>query len=149
MALSWDEARLVVSCGELPDERERSKWPDDVIVCTLRPEEADDPETIETVRDFVFERTLQARHDRLEELLDPDAALPEPDVAEPPEGADSEVAEREARFLGHLRDSGASGEGTGDPDASGDPFAPGAWERGAWPDVAAGAGALLYVGHVN
>lgn len=144
MALSWDEARLVVSCGELPGEEERASWPDDVIVCALRPEEVDDPDTVETVRDFVFERTLQARRDRVEELLDPDATLPEPDVTEPVEGAGSEAAEREARFLGLLREAGVGGA-----EGAGDPCAPGAWERGMWLDAAGGTGARLFVGHVD
>lgn len=144
MALGWDEARLFVSCGELPSEEERASWPDDVIVCALRPEEVDDPDTVETVRDFVFERTLQARRDRVEELLDPDAALPEPDVTEPVEGSDSEAAEREARFLELLREAGVGIEKD-----EGDPYAPGAWERGMWLDAASGTGVRFFVGHVD
>ncbi|WP_455138480.1 hypothetical protein [Thermophilibacter sp.] len=150
MALRWDEARLVVTCGEMPSEEERDSWGDDFILCTLRPEEVDDPETIQTVRDFVFERTLQARRDRLEELLDPDAGLPEPEATEPPEGAGSEAAEREEHLLESLRSAegdGGDGGGAGFDDL-GLP-ADGSLERGMWLEGGSGTGARIFVGHVE
>lgn len=145
MALRWDEARLVVTCGEEPSEEERAEWGDDVILCSLRPEEVDDPEMVETVREFVLERTIQARRDEIEELLDPDARIPEPEATEPPEGAGSEAAEREARFLERLLEApdGDAGGGRWDPPADGLPG------YGAWLGDAAGTGARLYIGRVE
>ena len=145
MALRWDEARLVVTCGEAPSEEERAEWPDDVILCALRPEEVDDPETVRTVREFVLERTLQARRDGIEELLDPDARIPEPDATEPVEGADSEAARREDLLLERLLEAPADGIG----DDGWYPPADGAAGRGMWLGDAAGTGARFYIGRVD
>lgn len=144
MALVWEEAGLAVTCGGVPSEEERASWPDDLVLCALLPEEADDPETIETIRDFVLERTLEARRTAVEELLAPGARLPEPAETESGAEGDPEAAARERRLAAALSEP-LDGERDAGWEASGDAGR----ARDPWLEGCGGTGVRLFIRRVE
>ena len=75
MALRWEEAGVIVTCG---DPRTLEEAPDDAIVIALKPEEADEPETIESVRNLVLDRTIERRRRILSDVYELGLSMPEP-----------------------------------------------------------------------
>ena len=75
MALHWEEARVIVTCGDM---RELGEVPGDAIVLTLKPEEVDDPEAIEAVRNLVLDRTIERRRQVLSDVYELGLSMPEP-----------------------------------------------------------------------
>lgn len=56
MALYWPEARLAVACGEVRGGAAEAM--PGTLVMTMRPEQADDPEFAEAIRQLIMARTL-------------------------------------------------------------------------------------------
>lgn len=89
MALYWPDERVAVSCGEPGEE-----LPADVLLVSMRAEQATDPEFVETVRDIVMGRSLARRNELLAELIEEGSALPVPEGDTPP--ADDATPEERA-----------------------------------------------------
>ena len=145
MALHWEEAREVVTFGDM---REMGEATDDAIVVALRPDEASDPETVEAVRNLVLDRTIERRRRVISDAYELGTTLPDPTVEpERGEGAD-ERAEAERRLLEVL------GEHDGEADASDldDDWVGGRAplsEAGLWLGGEPGRGVRIFISHVE
>lgn len=98
MALHWEEARVIVSCGEPGDLEVTAE--DDAIVILLRPEEVNEFEAIETIRNLVLDRTIERRRQTLSDVYELGTSLPEPLFDG--EDKDDEVSAAERTFLENL-----------------------------------------------
>lgn len=101
MALRWDEASMIVTCGKLD---ELGDGADDSTVIRLRPGEASDPDVLEAVAGWVVERTMSRR--RAAGALG--YSLPDPAIDD--EGLDEEAAAAERALLDSLRERGRAYE---------------------------------------
>ena len=142
MALRWEEAGVIVTCG---DPRTLEEAPDDAIVIALKPEEADEPETIESVRNLVLDRTIERRRRILSDVYELGLSMPEPVQEEL--GSDAEEARQaEQSLLESLR------EHDDEEDASdrdwGDAYPP-LTERGLWLGGEPGGGVRIFISHVE
>lgn len=148
MALHWEEAKVIVTCGSPKDLEE---VPEDAIVITLKPEEADDPEAIEAVRNLVLDRTIEQRRRWIDKIHASGSLLPDPLVEGAEEGGDGEASEAERRFLDALRERDKIEEGQGDPDDA--DFWDGAPSPAAMSNLmlgeGGGRGVRVFIGHVE
>ena len=116
MALYWPEARLAVECAEVRGHT-AEKTPG-VLVITMRPEQADDPEFAEAVRSLIMARTLERERDVLEGL----SGWREDQGTRHGSGNETEddedrLADAEKRFEERLMDAETGPEGTTGDDA--------------------------------
>lgn len=101
MSLHWEEAKVIVTCGGAKDLED---VPEDAIVITLKPEEADDPEAVEAVRNLVLDRTIEQRRRTISKFYEEGTSMPEPLVeGGAAEGGQDEASEAERRLLEALR----------------------------------------------
>ena len=116
MALRWDEAKVIVVCGS---PRDVAEIPEDAIVITLKPEEMDDPEAVEAIRNLLLDRTIEYRQKMIDKMFDLGATLPDP-IEEAPLGESGEEARAaEQRLLEALRkreEESGTGESRGGED---------------------------------
>lgn len=126
MALYWPEARVVVRCEGSTEWGE--EWPPGVIVIAMRPEQADDVDFIETIRDLVIDRTIERRRLMLDYIFESGDQMPEPRGGELREGVEpTEADEAESRLKRHLIED-AGGPQDDDRDDAGEKDAgPEAW----------------------
>lgn len=142
MALRWEEAGVIVTCG---DPRALEEAPGDAIVIALRPEEVDEPETIESVRNLVLDRTIERRRRILSDVYELGISMPDPVQEEL--GDDSEEARQaEQLLLESLKEHGDE-EDAGDRDWD-DAYPPLA-ERGLWLGGEPGGGVRIFISHVE
>ena len=148
MSLHWEEAKVIVTCGSPKDLEE---VPEDAIVITLKPEEADDPEAIEAVRNLVLDRTIEQRRRMIDKIHASGSLLPDPLVEGAEEGGDEEASEAERRFLDALRERDKIEEGPSDPDDT--DFWDGAPSPAAMSNLmlgeGGGRGVRVFIGHVK
>ena len=126
MALHWEEARVIVTCG---NPRELGEVPDDVIVIAVKPEEVEDPDAIESVRNLVLDRTIEWRKKVINEAYELGTSMPDP-LVEDSDGLSGEAADAERSLLEALREREDDVEDEGD-DVWGDPYRP-LSESGLW-----------------
>ena len=142
MALRWEEAGVIVTCG---DPRTLEEAPDDAIVIALKPEEADEPETIESVRNLVLDRTIERRRRILSDVYELGLSMPEPVQEEL--GSDAEEARQaEQSLLESLREHDDE-EDASDRDC--DDAYPPLTERGLWLGGEPGGGVRIFISHVE
>lgn len=145
MALHWEEARVIVTCGGLGEVGDA---PDDTIVIALKPEEVDEPETVEAVRNLVLDRTIERRQQILSDVYALGVSMPDPTVEEGEEDAE-EATSAERTLLENLREREGEDEGdAGDEDdwAGGRPPVT---EGGLLFGADAGRGVRIFISHVE
>lgn len=150
MSLYWEEAKVVVTCG---GHKDLDEVPEDAIVIVLKPEEADDPEAVEAVRNLVLDRTIEQRQRVVSKIYEGGSSLPEPLIrGGATEGDQDEAPDAEKRFLEALRARGAAGktddESLGDSNFWGDPTSPLAMGDLLFGEDA-GKGVRIFIGHVE
>ena len=145
MALHWEEARVIVTCGGLGEVGDA---PDDTIVIALKPEEVDEPETVEAVRNLVLDRTIERRQQILSDVYALGVSMPDPTVEEGEEDAE-EVTSAERTLLENLRER--EGEDEGDAGAEDDWTGgrPSVAESGLLLGADAGRGVRIFISHVE
>lgn len=142
MALRWEEAGVIVTCG---DPRTLEEAPDDAIVIALKPEEADEPETIESVRNLVLDRTIERRRRILSDVYELGLSMPEPVQEEL--GSDAEEARQaEQSLLESLREHDDEEDAS---DRDWDDAHPPLTERGLWLGGEPGGGVRIFISHVE
>lgn len=144
MALHWEEARVVVTCGEAGG---LEGLPEDALVIVLKPEEVDDPEAISSIRNLVLDRTIERRRQTLSEVYELGTSLPHPLF----EGEDreDEVSSAERAFLENvLAHEDACGDGDDDRVPWDDPEL-NAMESGLTLGGAPGSGVRIFIGRVE
>lgn len=146
MALHWDEARVIVTCEELSNLGE---VPDDAIVVTLKPEEVQEPEAIEAVRNLVLDRTIERRRRVLNDIYELGVSMPEPTL-EQTEGCPENIAEAERTLVESLREDTEDESGervTSDRDWPDTDLPLG--EGGLWLGRETGNGVRIFISHVE
>lgn len=141
MALHWEEARVIVTFG---DVSEVGEVPDDAIVLTLKPEEAEEPETIEAVRNLVLDRTIERRRQMINEAYELGTSMPEP-ILKDAGDASEEVAQAERSLLESLRDREEDVAGRDWGEAGPSAFD----ESGLWLGGDAGGGVRIFISRVE
>lgn len=144
MALHWEEARVIVTCGDM---RKMGEVPDDAIVLTLKPEEVGEPETIEAVRNLVLDRTIEQRHQVLSDIYELGGSMPDP-VIEESEDDSPEAAEAERALLESLKEREDEVDDELDDErdwAARSPLA----EGGLWLGGDGGRGVRIFISHVE
>lgn len=145
MALHWEEARVIVTCGDM---RGLGEVPDDAIVLTLKPDEVDDPEAVEAVRNLVLDRTIERRRQVLSDVYELGLSMPEP-VTDEAEGEPDEAALAEQRLLENLREREEDvDDDLGDEHDWVGPR-PSLSEGGLWLGADAGRGVRIFISHVE
>ncbi len=150
MSLHWEEAKVIVTCGGTKD---LDGAPEDAIVITLKPEEADDPEAVEAVRNLVLDRTIEQRRRTISKYYEEGASMPEPLVeGGTAEGDQDEASEAERRLLEALRARGSADDEDAGPLDDSD-FWSGISSPTAMGDMllgeGAGRGVRIFIGHVE
>lgn len=148
MALHWEEARVIVTCGAAADLDVTAE--EDAIVILLKPEEVNEPETIEAVRNLVLDRTIERRRQTLSDVYELGTSLPEP-LFDNEDGNDEATAAERA-FLENLLereescgDGGAASGGEAPwPGSPLDPLGSGLMLGGN-----AGNGVRIFIGRVE
>lgn len=143
MALHWEEARVIITCG---NPKELGEVPDDAIVIAVKPEEVEDPDAIESVRNLVLDRTIEWRRKVINEAYELGTAMPEP-LVEDSDGLSEEEADAERSLLEALREREDDVDDEGD-DVWGDPYRP-LSESGLWLGGEPGGGVRIFISHVE
>lgn len=124
MALYWPEAALAVACTGTEEAQE---WPGNVLVISMRPEQADDPEFVETVRDLVVDRIFEHRRMLVKDLLASGSTVPEPRGGTHDGDGASEAERAEALLRRNVME-----DAPGTCDDTWDPAEHAYGERGPW-----------------
>ena len=142
MALHWEEARVIVTCG---DPRTLGEVPDDAIVIALKPEEAEDPDAVESVRNLVLDRTIEWRQKVITDAYELGTSMPEP-LVETSDDLSEEAAGAEQSLLESLR--GREDDLEDESGAWRDAYRP-LTESGMWLGSEPGGGVRIFISHVE